>query len=351
VREVAIKARNFWSLKYRDGLGVGWIRCSDGYDYCYMPSEAVAVAVYWKFIHRLPYYVDVDKHLTSPADFIGYVGPSFCPPGYPGSPSYEKWKTDHGVQNYTEYVLSFLPEATEFLQGFGWKPSTTPAPVPAPVPEPIPPVVIVPPPASIYRVVGDRLQGAIWRPVRNFDRIRLNPQKIIIHFAAALGTGVMDGFDNPLSFRSAHFYSMRAGPLYQCVPLNYWAWAADGWNPVSWNFETENLGCFEDGEKKINSWYDPKTDRFYRRFWPNIVQSAPRSEFVFLKHRKENRFLWWHTYPQAQIATLKQCLPALIAAAPRKLVLAGHDEVEAQKVDPGPAADEMMVQLRELFRS
>jgi len=330
VSEPAVKGNNFWSLKFRDGLGVGWIRCADGYDYCYFPSAEAAVAVYWKFVHRQPYYAGVDDHLGMPADFIGFIGPTFCPPGYE-----KDFILQHGNKNYTDYILSFLPEATDLLTPLGWTKLPTAGPF-----FPTPPAVPI---GNGWTLKIDRTGDLLTGPkcythlVKNFDRLQLHPQKIIFHFAAALGTGVMDGWSNPLTPRSAHFYVLRNGTAFQCVPLNFWAWTADGWNPISINIELENLGCFLPNERTISSWYDPSTDRFYRRFWPNIVQSAPRSEFVLLKHRKENIFRWWHMFPDAQIAAVIAFLPFLVGYCPQLPVVCGHDDVEAQKVDPGPA--------------
>jgi hypothetical protein len=321
----ATEALNFWSLKWRDGLGVDGVMAPDRYEYCKFSTHAQAVAVYWKFIHRSPYYDGVDEHLADPADFIGFIGGHFCPPGYSLD-----WILKMGM-DYTGYIISFLPEATAFLESLGWMPAIATPQVPPPATDPLG-----------WRILNkngnDYLAGPAWflHPVKNFDRIRINPQRIIFHYSAALGEGVMDPWNVLISQRSAHLYPTRDGRLYQCVPLNFRSWAAGRWNPTSINIELEGLGCFVPNERKANSWYDPKTDRFYRRFWPNIIQSAPRSEFVLRRHPKENRFIWWHTFTEEQIDLVAAFLPTLKSYCPHPPIICGHDEVELSKVDPFP---------------
>ncbi len=323
----ATEALNFWSLKWRDGLGVDGVMAPDRYEYCKFSTHAQAVAVYWKFIHRSPYYDGIDAHLADPVDFIDFIGPHFCPPGYT-----VEWYFKMGGKNYTQYIRSFIPEATAFLESLGWEPPAGQVPAPPPAPT-----------TRGWRIFqkngSDYLAGPAWylNLVKNYDRIRINPLRIIFHFSAGLGLGVMDPWNVLISQRSAHLYPMRDGKLYQCVPLNFRSWTSGKWNPIAINIELENLGCFEPNERKANSWYDPKTDRFYRRFWPNIIQSAPRSEFVLLRHPKESRFMWWHTFTSEQILLVTEFLPTLIKYCPQKPVICGHDELEAQKVDPGPA--------------
>jgi N-acetyl-anhydromuramyl-L-alanine amidase AmpD len=329
-REIAIKALNFWGLKYSESiaaqLGVGKYRASDGYDYCKMNSVEHAVSVYWRRLHISGYYPSVDTFSDSGSNFIHYIGPIFCPPGYTIG-----WITTMGM-NYGDYILGFIPEVRKKFLSMGYSfpvGSATPPPV-----EPPAPVI------SDYKVNAlGIIDGAIQRPVKNFDRFNEKKYAVMIHFAAALGEGIIDPWNVWIAQKSAHVLLMRDVRAFQCVPLIYRAWAAGyTWNRKAVHFELENLGPFVEHENKVNSWYDPKTDRFYRRFWPNIIQSAPRSEFIWLRHPKESRFMWWHTYPLQQIMKLKEMLPGVMEfCAGSGTPILGHDNVEQQKVDPGPA--------------
>ena len=324
---------NFWSLKFKDGFGVEGVLAPDGYLYMKFTSFVQAVRIFWARIHLSPYYDGVDAFWNDPRGFLNKMGPAFCPPGYPGSPSFAKWFRDHGNRNYTDYILSFWAEAEQLLLAVGWE---RPQPVPQPDPVPVP----VDPMPNAFRVVGDKLEGAIWRPVKNFDRIRINPLRGMVHYTAALEgedveRGTMAGWDNILTRASAHVYILRDGRTYQCVPLIYRAWGAGIWNPISWHLELESIGCFFEGEKKARSWWDPKTGRFCRWFLPGIVRSAPMSEFVLLRHPKESGFRWWHTFTEKQVAAAIGVLRAWRDAAPG-IRFVGHDEYEPRRLDPFP---------------
>jgi hypothetical protein len=239
----------------------------------------------------------------------------------------------------TNYILSFMREALEHLKACGYVewPALDPAPAPGPV-------VIGPSAMFKLATVGAdlRVEGATGFPVTNFDRIRINPIRSMFHYSAALegddlSRGTMCTWTVRSTQRSAHHYITRRRPeLFQCIPLQWQAWGCYNQNRLSWHTELENLGCFEDNEKKLRSWYDPATRRFYRWFWPGIIRSAPIEEFVFLQHPKERRFLWWHTYPADQIALVTELMRAQKTYNPA-VRFCGHDDFDPQKLDPGPA--------------
>jgi hypothetical protein len=336
---VARELLNFWSLKQRDGFGTEGVLAPDGYTYMRMLSYTQAVRVFWLRIHMSPYYDGIDEYLKKgDREALDFFGRRFCPPGYDGSPAHAKWSRDTGFSTYTDYILSFMREALEHLQASGYR-VTSPAPR-DPEPEP---GLSLEPRFKVVQVGADlRVDGAIWHPVKNFDRYRVNPIHSLVHYSAALegddvDKGTMASWNVRLTQASAHFYLTRRNPrVFQCVPLQFWAWGAGRLNPLAWHEEVENLGCFEDNEKKVRSWYDPFARRFCRWFWPGIIRSAPIEEFVWLQHPKDQRFRWWHTYPEDQIALLIELLRAQKVFAPR-IRFDGHDMYEPTRLDPGPA--------------
>jgi N-acetyl-anhydromuramyl-L-alanine amidase AmpD len=325
--EIATKALNFWGLKWRVEMHVPSYLSLDGYQYCKFSSHKQAVEKYHEFIFARSPYAGIEKHTTSPDDYINHISVPFCPPGNPGSPWYSKWYRDHGNRNYAQYILSFKDEAIQLLRSAGGEIKLSET-------------LVVPSSLTPYQIVkqydGDWLSGIVWKPVKNYTKSLLYPKQLVMHYTAALGLGIIDGWNNPLTFASAHFLIMRDGAKYQCVPMDKRAWSVYNFNSTTLNVEFENLGCFAENEKKATSWYNPETDSFCRWFWPGIIKSAPKSEFVLLRHPKEQRFLWWHTFTEYQIQSAKILIPILMDYA-KKPLLCGHEDLDKGKVDPGPA--------------
>lgn len=337
---------NFWSLKYREGIGAGQVIAPDGYPTCLMRSADHALAVLLAFFRRKggAYYPRFDELLDRPVELSHHVLPVFNSQGM-----LDPWKKLHHGLNYVQYIMQFWNEAGEALRECGWMPSTPDA---TPAPTSLQPAVsdicdeeveepeVVP--VSELRIervagIGDRMLGTIWRPVRNFDRISIRPANIFVHNPAALGVGVMDTFDNPLTLGSYHFYILPDGTRYQLVPLNYRAWGAGGWNPVSLHVCLANLGWFWEGHKRINAWHDQKARTFTRVFWPNIRQTVSQDEFSWLQDPRSGSWAWYHNYPDAQINSLCALLRPLLSYCPGgKPRVRGHDEVDRNRGDPGP---------------
>ncbi|HLO46806.1 MAG TPA: N-acetylmuramoyl-L-alanine amidase [Kamptonema sp.] len=83
-----------------------------GADFCKFARKVDAVRGYWRFLGRSPYNGWRD-HTNSPAEFLAFIGPIWCPPGYT-----DNWKAQHGGLNYHEYIMEKLyPEAVELLKG------------------------------------------------------------------------------------------------------------------------------------------------------------------------------------------------------------------------------------------
>lgn len=82
-----------------------------GADFCKFASKVDAVRGYWRFLERFP-YKGWRNHSSSPAEFLAFIGKTWCPSGYT-----DNWKAQHNGFNYHEYIMKKLyPEAVELLK-------------------------------------------------------------------------------------------------------------------------------------------------------------------------------------------------------------------------------------------
>lgn len=87
---------------------------SGGAYFCKFGTKVDAVKGYWHFVWRPP-YKGWRNHNSSAADFLAFIGPIWCPPGYTNN-----WKAQHGGLNYHEYIMAKLyPEAQQLLKNIG----------------------------------------------------------------------------------------------------------------------------------------------------------------------------------------------------------------------------------------
>lgn len=101
---LATQHLNFGGLKYRPEMApyarkVRYKAHDGEEDYCAFDSLEEFITGYWAFLERSP-YAGWEDHTASPADFIGFIGPIYCP----------------GNPQYAALVLSLLPEAEALLQ-------------------------------------------------------------------------------------------------------------------------------------------------------------------------------------------------------------------------------------------
>lgn len=93
---------NFGGLKWRPEM-VGFatrvrFEAHDGVDfYCKFATVENFIRGYWAFIDRAP-YSGWEQHVSSPEDFIGFIGPIYTP-----------------SRNYARRVLNLVPEADQIL--------------------------------------------------------------------------------------------------------------------------------------------------------------------------------------------------------------------------------------------
>lgn len=87
-----------------------------GADFCKFANAKAAVEGYFKFLSRAP-YAGWRDHTSTAKDWLGFIGKTWCPPGYTN-----QWIEEHGGLKYHEYILSsFWDEAVDTLKAVGWK--------------------------------------------------------------------------------------------------------------------------------------------------------------------------------------------------------------------------------------
>ncbi|WP_160166305.1 peptidoglycan-binding protein [Calothrix sp. PCC 7507] len=110
---------NYHGLKWREEMNgiaksVYYQTTSEptgGDNFCKFANSVDAVRGYWNFLERSPYKGWRD-HVSSAADFLAFICPIWCPPGYTNT-----WKTQHGGLVYHEYIMQKLyNEAQELLE-------------------------------------------------------------------------------------------------------------------------------------------------------------------------------------------------------------------------------------------
>uniref|UniRef100_I2Q583 N-acetylmuramoyl-L-alanine amidase n=1 Tax=Desulfovibrio sp. U5L TaxID=596152 RepID=I2Q583_9BACT len=117
---LAIKHLNFGGLKWRDEMK-GFATpvdytdsANEGDTYCAFASVDAFITGYWHFLDRSP-YAGWEAHADNPEAFINFIAVIYCPSN----------------QDYSENVLSLLPEAVVMLQKSGAAdafPSASPTP-------------------------------------------------------------------------------------------------------------------------------------------------------------------------------------------------------------------------------
>lgn len=78
-----------------------------GDDFCQFTSKEAAVCGYWHFLDRSPYR-GWRNHTNSASDFLGFIGPIWCPSGYT-----DAWKDKNEGLVYHEYIMQNLFEEAD----------------------------------------------------------------------------------------------------------------------------------------------------------------------------------------------------------------------------------------------
>ena len=138
--DLAIHHYNFGGLKWRPEMKAFAApveyEANDGPAlYCRFESLEKFIAGYWAFLERSP-YAGWRSNNATPADFIRFIGPIYCPPN----------------KKYADDVLNLVAEAQLLLAGVPTPAPTpsTPAPTPsAPAPTPPAPAPAAPQPAAL----------------------------------------------------------------------------------------------------------------------------------------------------------------------------------------------------------
>lgn len=361
-----------------------------GADFCKFASKVDAVRGYWRFLERSPYN-GWRNHSQSPAEFLAFIGPIWCPSGYTNN-----WKGQHGGLNYHEYILEKLyPEAIELLKEnhypelqegnrgekvkqlqrelnehnaaglevdgiFG---SQTKKAVMAVerrlglTPDGVADINVW---LGIQELQPQPGQKTLWIPyAKRMSEIQTRwtypqgyPKGAVVHFTA--------GRDNPEGtveyLGGAGFPCLvmgRTGKIYQAFPLNRGGHhSGTEHHNYSVGIEIVSAGKCDpvtiDGVRKFKAWFHQSPSEYFAE-----------SEMRYVTQNGSRREGWYQKYTPAQEEALIELLLWLKSQAPDVFSFGdvkGHDECcdeggrPGAKNDPGGALSMTMPEFRELLK-
>lgn len=175
------------------------------------------------------------------------------------------------------------------------------------------------------------------------------PRFLVMHYTAGWsGEGARDYLMDPSApyTPSAHLVVGRDGRAWQIVPFDTKAWHAGrsyyrgvrGLNHCSIGIEIDNIGWLK---PTARGYLDPYGGvRRVEQGW--VIGPYGRycreDDLVFASHPHAGPAeLAWPPFAEAQLATLERLTRAVLAAYPSIREVIGHDDIRADKTDPGPA--------------
>jgi len=178
----------------------------------------------------------------------------------------------------------------------------------------------------LSRANYELIPGGAPMPVRRF---------LVIHFTSGATAISSINFWRSLEANgaSAHIVIDRDGKVYQCRAFNKTCGHAgkskwrgfDGLNACSIGIELANAG----------------DDASLAKRWSKLP-------LIKAAHKNGGSVQEWEAYPPAQIAALEEVAKALVAHYKLDDIIGHEDCSPSRKNDPGPAAEQWMVKLREV---
>jgi len=281
--------------------------------FCKFKTIEDEIRGYFQFIQRSP-YPEVLNHTKNAHDYLAYIGPKYCPPGYT-----LQWIANHGDKDYDDYIYdNLLQEAKNALTKYGWVEDRP----------------------SHSNVIDQRLRWIPW--ARDYTPIPTSwkypegyPEGAIIHFTA--GGSIESSLD---WLRKMGFQCLgigRDGTLYQPFPLNEGGPHSGTWHHQHYvGIEVAAWGkCKSLGNNKYETYRGDILDKSRIRYSPDKdnIQEGFYEAFTPEQENTLELLLLWLKANHPNVFKLENIL--------------GHDEVAPhRKNDPGAALSRSMPEYR-----
>lgn len=248
--------------------------------FCKFESKEAEVKGYWHFISRSP-YKGWEAYTNSPLEYLMYIGPIYCPPGFTGS-----WIAAHGGLDYAQYIVQRLLPVAQYLLD-----NVDSVDVPAePEEPPTPPT----PPTSLPTKIPFATQFDCKMKVQG-KYPRKFPEGLIVHYTAGLGTA-----RGTNEYCAGQGYTLmtigKDGELVQSSPLDSWGYhCGNGFQDTCLGIE---ITCAGRLEKKADG-----------KFWSWFDTEIPKENVRHIDDTDEQINGYYEKYTPEQEATLiKLCL-------------------------------------------
>lgn len=281
--------------------------------FCKFRTPEDEIRGYWQFVQRSP-YPRVLKHTNNARDFLGYIGPKYCPTGYT-----PLWIAEHDNKDYDDYICdNLLQEAKTALAQYGWVEDRP----------------------SHSNTVDLRLRWIPW--ARDYKSIATSwkyperyPEGAIIHFTA--GRTIESSLDWLGKMKYPCLGIGRDGTLYQPFPLSEGGPHCGTWHHQKYvGIEIAAAGrCKSLGNGKYQTWWGGILDESQIRWSPGEenIEAGYYEAFTPEQENTLEFLLLWLKANHPSVFSLENIL--------------GHDEVASRrKSDPGAALSRTMPEYR-----
>jgi len=180
-----------------------------------------------------------------------------------------------------------------------------------------------------------------YAPTPNTSGNRKTTSLIVVHYTANDNYhAAIQWFCEKRAKASAHFVIGQEGETCQLAPLDAVTWHAGS---SVWK-DQPSVNSFSVGIELVN--LGPITRKPDGTYVSVSGSRKVPAERVFTGRHKDKRcpYEYWHTYPESQVARLREIIARLRELYPEITDVTGHSTVApGRKIDPGPALSGLLL--------